>query len=250
VPALEKGLEILEKLSASAEPLSLTELSHALGRGTSELFRMIGFLVERGYVIREPSGNYRLSLKLFELAHMHSPVEQLIKAATIPMRELSLAVGESCHLSVLHDHRLIVLHQQDSPKKYRFSVEVGASYEVTSSVSGRLLLAHLSKEEREDVLTSNAKYQAMTDEQQQAFMENLVLVAKQGYSYSSWETHVGVEDIAVLIGNSCSGMCAALCIPRLVSVQDSKPYESLFEPLRECAARIARISGLANSEFE
>jgi len=244
VPALEKGLEILEKLSESSEPLSLTELSHALGRGASELFRMIGFLVERGYVIRDASGNYRLSLKLYELSHRHSPVEQLLKAAVIPMRELSADVGESCHLSVLHDRRLVVLYQQDSPKKYRFSVEVGANYEVTTSVSGRLLLAYLSPEERNDVLANNAKYVEMAPERRQKFAENLALIVEQGYSYSSGETHVGVEDIAVLVGNSRFGMSAALCIPRLSSAEEPRPYESLLAPLRQCAAQIARGAGL------
>ena len=49
VPALEKGLDLLELLSARADPQSLTALARTLGRSSSELFRMITCLERRGY---------------------------------------------------------------------------------------------------------------------------------------------------------------------------------------------------------
>ena len=75
VPALEKGLDILETLASSAVPQSLSELARSLHRSSSELFRMLDSLERRGYILKDlVSGNYRLSLKLYELAHTHSPV--------------------------------------------------------------------------------------------------------------------------------------------------------------------------------
>jgi DNA-binding IclR family transcriptional regulator len=96
VPALEKGLDILEVLSSASEPRSLTDISRVLGRRTSELFRMLDCLEKRGYIVKEPhSGDYFLSLKLYELARTHSPIERILKAATIPMRSLTLEIRES-----------------------------------------------------------------------------------------------------------------------------------------------------------
>ena len=90
VPALAKGLDILEALAFAIEPQSLTDLAHILGRSKNEIFRMLGYLEARGYIIKEDrSGNYYLSLKLYELSHTHSPLEQLLKAATRPMEELA-----------------------------------------------------------------------------------------------------------------------------------------------------------------
>ncbi|MGI9071598.1 MAG: hypothetical protein ACR2JB_09865 [Bryobacteraceae bacterium] len=58
-----------------------------LGRTSSELFRMIDALEKRSYIVRDPvSGGYRLTVKLYELAHTHSPVDELLRAAEFAIR--------------------------------------------------------------------------------------------------------------------------------------------------------------------
>ena len=114
VPALEKGLEILEALSASSEPLTLSGLASVLRRKNNEIFRMLNLLERRGYVLRDDSGGYRLSLRIFQLAHTQSAVEKLIHAAMPPLRELSALTGESCHLSVLEGAEIVVLARVES----------------------------------------------------------------------------------------------------------------------------------------
>jgi DNA-binding IclR family transcriptional regulator len=65
VPALEKGLDILEKLAASPVAQSLSEMACKLGRTSSELFRMLNILERRGYLEKDPaSGKYTLTLRL------------------------------------------------------------------------------------------------------------------------------------------------------------------------------------------
>ncbi len=96
-PALEKGLEILEALSAAAVPLSQTEIAKQLDRNPNELYRMLACLHHRGYVVREAiSGKYHLSLRLYELSHTHSPLETLKAAASGPMRAWPRKSGNRC----------------------------------------------------------------------------------------------------------------------------------------------------------
>jgi len=100
VPALDRALDILEVLSGSPVPMSLTDLSKALDYAPSGLFRLMTRLEKRRYVVREAeSGKYSLTLKLFELSHTHSPVENLMRAAAGPMRDLAAQVEESVHLA-------------------------------------------------------------------------------------------------------------------------------------------------------
>jgi DNA-binding IclR family transcriptional regulator len=107
VPALEKGLDVLEALASASGPQTLTELARDLDRSSSVLFRIIDALEKRAYIARDPvSGTYHLTLKLYELAHTHSPADQLLKAATFPMRVLADTIHESCHLSVLAHGKL------------------------------------------------------------------------------------------------------------------------------------------------
>jgi len=53
-PALEKGLDILERLSLSETGLSLSEIARDLGRSVSEIFRMLVVLEQRGYISQSP----------------------------------------------------------------------------------------------------------------------------------------------------------------------------------------------------
>src|SRR3954469_13746440 len=107
-PALEKGLEILERLAMSGVPRTQAELARILGRGPNELFRMLVILERRGYVQRDPtSGAYSLTLRLFELSHAHSPFQALTRAAARPIWDLTDTVRESCHLGVLVQGELL-----------------------------------------------------------------------------------------------------------------------------------------------
>lgn len=81
VPALEKGLDILEVLSAAPEPLSLTALARVLNKGNNEIFRMLNLLEQRRYVLRSEAGMNRLSSRLFQIAHAQCGVRQLLDAA-------------------------------------------------------------------------------------------------------------------------------------------------------------------------
>src|SRR4051812_11171207 len=113
VPALEKGLDIIESLAASPAPLSLAELAKDLNRGSAEIFRMLVCLERRAYLRRDAlSGKYAPTLRLFELAQAHSPLKTLLTVASEPMREVSAILGESCHLSVLERGRLLVVARE------------------------------------------------------------------------------------------------------------------------------------------
>ena len=73
-PALEKGLDLLEALDATATGLTQAELARQVGRSVGEIFRMLATLERRGYVTRDGrSGEYSLSLRLFQLAAQHPP---------------------------------------------------------------------------------------------------------------------------------------------------------------------------------
>ena len=68
LPALDKGLDILELLAGEEEGLSQAEIAKAPGRTPNEHYRMLERLVRRGYVSRNASDRYELTLKLFGLA--------------------------------------------------------------------------------------------------------------------------------------------------------------------------------------
>jgi len=71
-PALDKGLDILELLAEQPQGLTRGEIVKAMGRGPSEIYRMLERLVARQFVTRSFEGDrYALSFKLFVLSQRY-----------------------------------------------------------------------------------------------------------------------------------------------------------------------------------
>ncbi len=245
VPALEKGLDILEALASAAVPLSLADLASLLSRSSSELFRMLNCLEVRGYITRdEVSAKYALTLRLYSLAHAHSVTEKLLRAARRPMQALTEKYRESCHLSVLEHDRLVVVEQQESPERVRLSIEVGAVFDPAATASGRLLLAVLPADQRDPVLAASDTAGKLSAKARTEFLKSMGPVAESGLSTAESETIEGVRDVAVLVGNPTLGITAALAVTRLLRRGAPGDEAKLVTGMRAAAAEITKTLGL------
>jgi DNA-binding IclR family transcriptional regulator len=241
VPALEKGLDLLECLAWERRAMTQAQLARALGRGSSELFRTLATLERRGYLRRDPvSGAYEPTLRLYELGHAHSPWEQLRQAAERPMRELTAAVRESCHLSVAHHDQCLVLHQEESPLRVRLSVEVGSTIPLHQAASGRVLLAMLGAEERAAALDGLGDVGTELG-------ARLDVIRDRGYEAVRDETTPGVSDLSVGVGAGWGRVRAALAISALPS-DHAAFVAAMLPPLRSCATTIAWEAGLVGED--
>ena len=244
VPALEKALDVLEYLSEQAVPLTQAQLARALKRQAGEIFRMLACLESRGYLRREPAtGAYSLTLKLFELSRTHSPYELLLKVAQPLMRGLAEELRESCHLSVIHHGRVLVLAQAESPKPFRLSVEVGSLHSPMHTTSGRVLLGYMDEHVRDEILGREKDWQGEKPAGRAAFLKRLATIRSRGYERAEGERFVGALDIGVLVGPPQSSMKAALTIAMLKE-KGGANVEGMLPALQNCAEAIALQAGL------
>ncbi|WP_044335327.1 IclR family transcriptional regulator [Sphingomonas hengshuiensis] len=245
VPALEKGLDILEYLSEQAVPMTQAQLARALRRQPGELFRMLACLEGRGYLHRDPAaGGYSLTLRLFELSRTHSPHEALLRAARPLMRALADDIRESCHLSVLHRGELVVLAQEESPEPFRLSIEVGSRHSPMRTTSGRVLLAALDREQRAEILGRQREWKAMAAADKSAFDARLEAIRAAGLDQSLGERFAGSADIGVLVGRPSTSITAALTVARLVEAGGEDGLDRVRGALLHCAATISHDAGI------
>ncbi len=109
---------------------------------------MLERLVRRGYVTRNASDRYELTLKLFGLAHFHRPIRRLVSQATPMMRALAARSMQSNHLAVYDRAGVTIIAQIDSPGYWGLSIRVGARVGLFNTGSGHILLAFRSAEAR------------------------------------------------------------------------------------------------------
>jgi DNA-binding IclR family transcriptional regulator len=227
-PALEKGLDILELLSARRVALNQAEIARALDRTGSEVFRMLVVLERRGYIVKDSSGRYGLTLRLLEMAHGHGGLEKLLAVAEEPMRRLAEELGESCHLGVLRNGRLLVVARSLSPSALRLSVEVGATFAIEETTSGRLLAALLADDAYE------ASFGAPKPRE-------LAHIARQDHLDEPSHVLEGVENISVPI--RMPGETAALTIC-LIAGRSAERRAVVVRRALDCAEEIRRTLGL------
>lgn len=145
VPAVEKALDVLELLAGTPDGLTMNEIVDALGRTMGELYRVVVYLSDRGYLQQSPdTSRYALTLKLFELSHTHDPTERLIRAGLPLLERIAARTRQSCHLGVLNRTNVLVLASVQSPLPAGYSVRTGALFPVEQTSSGHVILAFSS----------------------------------------------------------------------------------------------------------
>ncbi|HET6467119.1 MAG TPA: IclR family transcriptional regulator [Geminicoccaceae bacterium] len=245
-PALEKGLDILELLAGTAEGLSATEIARRLGRSVSEIFRMLVALEARGWVRRrEADGSYALTLRLFELAHRHPPIERLLGLALAEMRDLAARTGQSCHLAVYEDGRILIVARVESPLPRGFVVRLAATFDLLDTASGRVLAAFQPAEERARRL-ARALQLAGGVAPPELLSARLDGIVARGHEVSPSTAIRGITDLSFPVRDHTGAAVAALTIPFAEIVGAPLDAVGTAAALGEAAFRIS--SGLGFGE--
>jgi DNA-binding IclR family transcriptional regulator len=220
-PALDKGLDILELLAGEEEGLSQAEIAKALGRTPNEQYRMLERLVRRGYVARNASDRYELTLKLFGLAHFHRPIRRLVSQATPMMHAFTTRSLQSAHLAVYDRAGVTVIAQMDAPGYWGLAIRVGARVDLFNTGSGHILLAFRSREERE----------MMVEEQESAgeeggrpddLEERMAQIRGRGYEVMPSLQSAGVYNLSAPVMGGDGAAIAALTCPYIAPLNRPK----------------------------
>lgn len=241
-PAAEKVLDILEFMAGQPDGLTQTEISTGLGRSIHEIYRILLLLEKRGYLVRTRSDRIRLSLKLFELAHMHPPVNRLIERALPIMRDLAANTDQSCHLAVLDDVKVMIALQVDSPLPMRYSVALGSRFPVMETSSGAVLLAGQPIQEREAaiarIVDSGDAYGS-----RQEIEERFTKIGELGYEMHASLVVDACINISLPVCDHTGLVIAALTVPFLPQKQARFDREEVLKKTIEAAGRISAALG-------
>ena len=241
-PALEKGLDILELLAGEGGGLLQNAIAQRLSRSATELFRMLSVLERRGYVTRHADGTYRLSLRLFELAHQHPPLKRLLTVALPAMQQLAAISRQSAHLVVHFARRILVVAQVDSPEPMGFGVRLGANFPFRPDrASSRVLSAFQPRAMQDELIAELAANSARGFSAAKVRAE-LADIARKGIYVAPSDTTTGVTDLCAPIFDHSDGAVAALTVPYLKQRDVKVPLATTREALLTAVRHIS--SGL------
>jgi DNA-binding IclR family transcriptional regulator len=249
VPALEKGLEVLELLSSSSRSMTLKEVAEALGRTSPEIFRVVKCLLERGYLLRDEAQRLRISTKLFELGYRQSSMQNLVYRAQPHMERLAADTGVSCQLLIPVRDYLLVIAEAEAPVALRFSQRTGTQNDPFESISGLVALAFLPEERRRELEEQRRERLAGRPDptwaaDARSWEERLRQVREQGHAVGDSPVMCGTRVYGAPVLGVGGTLLAVLLLCRLSRVGERGPQDQRYlGPVRACAAAIAAEFG-------
>ncbi|MGJ8531645.1 MAG: helix-turn-helix domain-containing protein [Alphaproteobacteria bacterium] len=214
VPALEKGMGVLEFLADQNEPVSLQEISSGLHRSRGELYRMVTWLVEQQYIIRlDGKDKYVLGERIGRLFRRQAVAEDVISATMPLMTGLSQSISAACHLSIRAKWSSVVIASTDSPDFYGVSAKVGATMPIWESPAGACMIHDLSDSEQVLLL------ERVEEPWRNQFGEETRAFAKNQYVERFETAGPGIMEFA-FANHTNSRLVSAVTIAKVVSSKD------------------------------
>jgi len=152
---LDRVVAILDLLSASDNSLSLAEICQRMDLCKSTAHRALMALERTGLIERTPSHRYRLGLKLYDMGNR--AVEQFdLRAHAHPyLLKLAARVGETVHLGVLHQSRIVYIDKIELVSRLICSSSrTGISNPVYCTSLGKAILAYMPPDEAKGILAN------------------------------------------------------------------------------------------------
>jgi DNA-binding IclR family transcriptional regulator len=241
VPALEKGLDVLELLAAQSEGLTKSQLARELNRTVSEIFRMLICLERRGYIAPVDEERYALTLKLFKLVQQHPPTERLIVDALPVMSRVAHDTWQSCHLGILEGRQVVIVAQQNAPTDTGFYVKLGSQVDLMEAASGHVILAYQNQSVLDRVMMEWSRETGKRVPPD--LLSHLDRIRKIGYEKRASYVVKGIMNISFPILDDRGSAMAALTVPYIQHCESAMAMPAVIETLRGAATEITAAIG-------
>jgi len=241
IQVIGRAFDILEHLGPHRE-VSLEALTAATRLNKGTLCNILKTLMLLGYVEKSGHGNYRLSSKFLELGEASS-IEKLIAETSEhysrQLAEDTMESGVICTLRMAKVHILAQSQFQRSLMINPFSVYGDIS--LYHSVSGRVLIAFLSEDERSKLVgTAGFPGAGWNNIQNMDKLEkNCAGIRSEGISIMT-NAEKEIKAFAVPVRNSEGQICASLGLTMPVCRLDNAVEKKVLASLKDNSMKLEK----------
>jgi IclR family acetate operon transcriptional repressor len=240
--SLERGLHVIEVISAIGSSATLAEIARKTGLPRSTTFHLLRALVEFGYLLQDNDVRaYTLAPKLFQITRCTWTKEQLADISMPYLDELSRRTAEGASLAILRDGVVTVVAKRDPSGPVRVVQEVGATRPIYCTAVGKALAAWLPERELDGIISRTIFEQktARTITNPAAFRRELTHIRATGFAIDNEEHIEGIRCIATPVRDHSGEVRACLCV---VGPKSRLPQRRMAEIREALAAAAADLS--------
>lgn len=242
VKSLMKGLQALDLVRSSVEPVRTIDIAERLEIDKGAASRTLQTLVQAGYANKTQDRRYVPGEKL----RPEPPPPQLVgvvrlrERAHALLRELADFAGECAHLAILAGDRVLYLDKIESPQSLRVDQPIGTLAPLHCTALGKVFLAFAGA----PLPPRLEPYTPRTVTDPQLLAAHVRSIAQQGYSVDDEEFALGVRCVAAPLRDELGRVVGAIGI--------SGPTARVsLERLSELGARVRQVAdGYGREEEE
>ena len=150
VPALQRGLSILQMFNAGERSLSSNQIAERLGVSVSAIYRILVTLTDMGYLNKLGSNSHELGPQVLCDGFAYLASRDLVDIAMPHLNTLRDRTSMSCHLGIREHSEVIYLYRAFAAQRLSVNVPIGTRLPCHVTALGRVLLSELD----EDALAS------------------------------------------------------------------------------------------------
>ena len=195
-----KCLVLLELISRSKEPRGVAELAREMGLPKSNAFRLIGTLVETGYVRRrETDSRYELTLKLWEMGMQAFSQDKLVEISRPFLERLAAETEESVHLAIYDEGESVYIDKRDGMHPVHGVTRIGSRAPAYCCATGKATLAYCTEAEVKRVAAGMRSHTGSTIASPDILRQELQAIQRDGYAINRGEWYEDVWGIAAAV---------------------------------------------------
>ena len=250
VPALIRGLTILQGLSDENRRRTLSEVAASLGVTRSSAYRLLVTLGHLGFVAFDPdTKTYALGPEVLRLGYGYLASRDIVEVATPHLVRLRDRTGWSAHLGELQGREVVYLARVATRRSIASTVHVGTRLPARATTMGRVLLSGLSADDvrelyRDNPYSAEAGHGSLADLVAQLAIdrEDGVVVQIAGYE-------PGVASVAAPIRDMSGKIIAAINISAVALLtNETDLHGPLAAEVLAIAQAISRDLGFKSAE--
>lgn len=226
VPALDRGLQILELLARREQPLKPAELAFELNIPRSATYELLSTLRRRGYIEQDTDGAASLGPQLLGLGSRYAQRLDLTQIAQEIASDLRSECNETVQVGTLEGREVLYIARADPSRMLRLVSAVGRRLPAHCTAIGKALLAELDVEDLDARLNGveleSLTAQSITDADE--LRKSLADIKAQGLARDDRESNPEVRCVAAPVLDA-AGRCAA-AISISVPMQRMTPEHS------------------------
>lgn len=248
--SVAKAMELLELLSHTDKPMSLTELVSRSGYPKSTVFGLLATMRAYGVVTQSPEGKYALGLRLFEYGRQVERSWDISLVARPYLEHLSQQTGASVMLSIFEANTVVTVDQVRSKDNLHIVSEVGARLPVYCTSQGKVFLAHRPIPEAERLLRRLhiTPFTPHTVTDIPELMQELTLCRQNGYAIENGEYKIGLRSISAPIYTVDGALRYTVGVIGMFRSVHSAEFDAAIASVKETAAMISAALGYRKEE--